>query len=1076
MKSFRSPIAIAAAAMIAAPPAVAQPLQLTPQTETAAPTETHTAPPVPPGPSAQATIPPATTDAPAEQPQELRGPSGPLPSAIDLALTAPPSPPAPPPPPPAAPPAAPPPPPPPAPPPPPRMASVPNATVSVGAQEDYTRLAFRFAGPTTVTPLLQGSRLDLRFSRAADIDIAELRATPPRFVREIRRVSAAGAPVRLQLTLEPGVRQRHFVDGDRVVVDLLPPEGGVEQTTAANGERTNAPAPARPPVTGTGRVQLVEGANDTRVTVTWPAAARAAAFRRGEAIWLVFDASGRMDLTGVSRVGRRHQDVQVVNGQGVIGLRIPAPPEVQVSASAEDNSWTFTLAASANTTTAAPLSREISPDGRGRMSVQFGREGVVRWINDPEIGDRIAVAMLGGPARGVDQRRATLEAAILPAAHGAVIEPRADDVSATFTNGTLTVSRGDAGLIASSPAEQSQLAADVSAAMMSDEHGAAPMHTEGATNLVAVRERIDELMRRAADEGVGEGAPVEARMALARYLLENEYAPEALGALRIVAINQGELVEIDPEYRLLRGAANVMLGRVSAAQVDLTASALLNNPSAALWRGYAYAQQQNWADARRELERGAGGLEEHPPAWRARFQMALAESAMQLNDYAAAEAAARAAGAEAPEQALRLQARFIEARVINARGDPTRALTMLDELSRAHDEETAVRSQVEAIRIRRTTGVMRAIDAVEPLEALRFRWRGNSTELTIVGMLGDTYSELGRWREALSTMRIAADRFPIDPATRQLRADMATLFERLFLDGEADQLEPIQALGLFYEFSDLTPVGPNGDRIVRLLSGRLVHVDLLEQAAQLLQHQVDERLQGVGKAQVAADLAAIYLMDHKPDRALVAIAGSRQPNMPAALQADRRILEARALLDLGRLDAAAELVERDRGEDAQRVRAEAAWRARDWSRAASELRTLLAARNRSQALDESARQIVLRTGIALTLAGDDAGVRALYRDYAGDMANTTDADAFEIVAAGINADGAAIRDVARAVARTDLLGRFIDRLRTQMTEQAVQSAAAHPPATPAPTAPATPPAPTPQAALPNNRQSHGAGA
>jgi tetratricopeptide (TPR) repeat protein len=498
----------------------------------------------------------------------------------------------------------------------------------------------------------------------------------------------------------------------------------------------------------------------------------------------------------------------------------------------------------------------------------------------------------------------------------------------------------------------------------------------------------------------------------------------------------------------------------------------LNNPSAALWRGYAAAQQQNWADARRELERGAGGMEEHPPAWRARFRVALAEAAMQLNDFAVSEAAARAAVAEAPDQALRLQARFIEARVINARGDSARALTMLDELVRARDEETAVRAQVEAIRIRRATGVMRAVDSIEPLEALRFRWRGNSTELTVVGMLGETYSELGRWREALSTMRIAADRFPTDPAARQLRADMSTLFERLFLDGEADQLEPVQALGLFYEFSDLTPVGPNGDRIVRLLSGRLVHVDLLEQAAQLLQHQVDERLQGVGKAQVAADLATIYLMDHKPDRALVALASSRQPNLQATLQADRRILEARALLDLGRLDAAAELVERDRSEDAQRVRAEAAWRARDWQRAAAELRTILATRNRPQPLDEHGRQVVLRAGIALTLAGDEAGVRALYRDYAGDMANTPDADGFEIVAAGIAADGAAIRDVARAVARTDLLGRFIDRLRTHMTEQAAQSAN-HPPATPAP---ATPPAqpPAPQAALPNNRQS-GAG-
>jgi tetratricopeptide (TPR) repeat protein len=366
---------------------------------------------------------------------------------------------------------------------------------------------------------------------------------------------------------------------------------------------------------------------------------------------------------------------------------------------------------------------------------------------------------------------------------------------------------------------------------------------------------------------------------------------------------------------------------------------------------------------------------------------------------------------------------------------------------------------------------MRAVDAVEPLEALRFRWRGDSTEIAIVGMLGDVYSELGRWREALATMRVAADRFPMDPASRQLRADMTTLFERLFLDGEADQLEPIQALGLFYEFSDLTPVGPNGDRIVRLLSGRLVHVDLLEQAAQLLRHQVDERLQGVSRAQVAADLAAIYLMDRKPDLALSTLATTRQAGVSASIQADRRILEARALLDLGRLDAAVEMVERDRSEDAQRVRAEAAWRARDWDRAATELRTLIGLRNRAQPLDAHGRQAVLRAGVALTLAGNDDGVRALYREYAGDMAGTPEADSFEVVASGVHADGSAIRDVARAVARTDLLERFMQRLRTNMTAEAAQAdaaRAAQTPATPGQPPPA-PPAPPPQAALPANR-------
>lgn len=1038
MKSLRNtPLALAAAAVIAAPPAAAQPMQLTPP-----PAAEETPAPAPPPPQ------PAELVAEPQPAPELRGPVGPLPNDLTvtqqaaaapaeepLAAPEPTSPPSL-----AAPPEAPP------DPPPPRIATPPTATVSVGAGEGYTRLSFRFAGATTVTPSLTGNRLDLRFSRTADLDIAELRATPPRFVRDVRRTSAAGAPVRLSLTLDHGVRQRHFVDGDRVVIDLLAPEAGSE---SPDGQ---APAPARAPVTGTARVQLIEEASVTRVTVTWPAAARAAAFRRGEAIWILFDATGRIDLAGIARAGRRHRDVEVVRGEGVMGLRIPAPPDVLVSAAARDEGWTFTLGARAETGAAAPLTRDVSSDGRARLQAQFGREGTVRWIDDPEVGDRIGVVLIGGPALGVHARRATVEAAVLPSAHGAVIEPRADDVSARFEGGALIVTRGEGLIAAPSTGPASSTASELSAAMLEHSMGgsAAPADASDGENLAEVRQRLDALMRAAAHEGVEEGAPIEARMALAHYLLQRELAPEALGALRIAAINQGELVEIDPQFRLLRGAANVMMGREAEAFADLTASPLQDSPAAALWRGYAHAQRQEWSEARQLLERGAGAMEEYSSAWRARFQLALAQAAFELNDFAAAEAAASAAMAQAPSASIRLQARFIQSRLA-LRTDAARGLAMLDELSTVRDEETAVRATLEAVRFRRSRGELPAQAAIEPLEALRFRWRGDSTELAIVGTLGDVYSELGRWRDAMATMRIAADRFPADPASRQLRADMANLFERLFLDGEADQLEPIQALGLFYEFSDITPVGPNGDRIVRLLAGRLVNVDLLEQAAQLLQHQVDERLTGLSKAQVAADLAAIYLMDHKPDQALVALASSRQPNMPQALLADRRILEARALLDLGRLDGAVELVERDRGEDAQRVRAEAAWRARDWERAAVELRALLAMRSRASPLDASARLTVLRAGVALTLAGDDEGARALYRDYAGDMAGSEEADAFEVVAAGVSADGAAIRDVARVVARTDLLDRFMQRVRDRMTAPSQPQA----PAQSAPPAPPT---------------------
>ena len=196
----------------------------------------------------------------------------------------------------------------------------PTATVRVAQREDYTRMVFSFAGATTLVPVLQNNRLELRFSRGADIDIAELRAAPPRYVTEVRRLSAPGAPVRLALTLDLNTRLRHFVDGDRVIVDLLPPQQ-VQAPPAPQqqaGRLPQAPPPmidTQPPsVRGNATVRLSEEADQTRITVSWPAAARAAAFRRGSAVYLLFDAAGQISLTGVPRAGRRHQDIEIVRG------------------------------------------------------------------------------------------------------------------------------------------------------------------------------------------------------------------------------------------------------------------------------------------------------------------------------------------------------------------------------------------------------------------------------------------------------------------------------------------------------------------------------------------------------------------------------------------------------------------------------------------------------------------------------------------------------------------------------------------------------------------------------------------
>ena len=163
-----------------------------------------------------------------------------------------------------------------------------------------------------------------------------------------------------------------------------------------------------------------------------------------------------------------------------------------------------------------------------------------------------------------------------------------------------------------------------------------------------------------------------------------------------------------------------------------------------------------------------------------------------------------------------------------------------------------------------------------------------------------------------------------------------------------------------------------------LLARRLVDVDLLDQAAELLKYQVDNRLDGVAKAQVATDLAAIYLMDRQPEAALQAIWSSRNTLLPTAMNTERRALEARALMELGRYDHALEVLGNDANPAARDVRAEIFWKQENWAAAAAMYEQRLGDRFKDPApLSAEDESRLIRAGVAYSLAGDSAGLSRL---------------------------------------------------------------------------------------------------
>jgi hypothetical protein len=229
--------------------------------------------------------------------------------------------------------------------------------------------------------------------------------------------------------------------------------------------------------------------------------------------------------------------------------------------------------------------------------------------------------------------------------------------------------------------------------------------------------------------------------------------------------------------------------------------------------------------------------------------------------------------------------------------------------------------------------------------------------------------------------------------------------------------------------------------MIRRLADRLEAVDLLDQAAKLLQHQVDNRLQGAARAQVATRLAVIYLMDHKPDRALATMKSTRAAQLNNELRDQRLLLQARALSDLGRYDLALEVIQDIEGHQAMRLRADVLWAANRWRKAAEQIELRYGDRWRDfRPLDSGERFDILRAAIGYALAEEPLSLQRFREKYAAKMQNGPDGRAFDVVSAPIGTANAEFRAVATQISSLDTLDAFLSDMRKRYPDSNAISA------------------------------------
>ena len=529
----------------------------------------------------------------------------------------------------------------------------------------------------------------------------------------------------------------------------------------------------------------------------------------------------------------------------------------------------------------------------------------------------------------------------------------------------------------------------------------------------------------------------ERRLAFAQFYFARGFIDRSLGVLEAIARSNPSVAN-SPEFVALRGATRLLSGDLEGASGDLNNASLDDEPEVYFWRAALMAEAGEYSSAAAGMLTGLSFASRYPGNLRLRFALLGADTGLNVEEPGAARAwllSLDDLGLEGEKANL---VRVLGAQALVLEGDADAALDIFDEIMAQGDRRSRAMAMLARTELLLGREALTLEEAIEALESLRFVWRGDFLEFNVLRRLGELQIESGSFQQGLQTLKRATSNFEDHPSVGEITARMQVIFEELFLEGDADGIAPVKAIALFNEFRELTPAGASGDRMIRLLADRLVAVDLLDQAAGLLQHQIEFRIADAAeKAEVGVRLAVLRLLDRQPIAAVEALDSTAVPGLRDELVNERDVIRARAMAELGEVDSAIALLAENSSEEANRLRVGILWDIQDWQQAAIALNELV--QPRARLTDEEARD-VLRRAIALSLSGEGEILALMRQDFGVAMLSTPFAIDFRVVTSN-QGSAADIRSAIQRVAAVDDFQAFMEQYRGRASGDAAPAGA-----------------------------------
>ncbi len=747
----------------------------------------------------------------------------------------------------------------------------------------------------------------------------------------------------------------------------------------------------------------------------WNAPVNIATFKRNNKIWMVFDKPNRVDVAALKKEAKHlAKEIYTLPHPGGIIIVIVPTPGVKHSLRKEGLLWILDLYTGRPPnfkTQNMTIFTQYDSLKNSYLFIPTNYAGNVLSFLDPEIGDIISVATTSQLGLGFDSPYRYPDFDILEASQGLAFIVNAPDIM---------LNRGNSGITLKALGRSLNITHDLDTLKRNQRIKDIDTETShiNAFSLQIPQKLTTQNISDVVDDFKKQilAAPNDQKNLL-RLKLAQYYIYNGLGTNALYILNQMRNLDL-PETKTdrffaLSGIANFLARRYKQAVKDFSEGTLPNTEEGTFWITIAQSASEYKEENNTIIFAHISLMKDYPQAIKDEVAIIAAQHAIATNDDLSSQNFIDILRA-VPNRLRDLtpQITYLTAQKLEMQGYLRNAIKEYSKLLNSDSIMFSAYARFHHTVLSQMINFIDTPTAIIELEKLRYAWGEKSFKIRLLNKLVEFYLKNKDYYNALRILNEEAFIVQEEQKTG-IAKKMVKIFEDIFIGNHADEnLSPIKSLALYQDFKWVSALSPKQNMIIQKLADRLVAVDLLPRAQELLMTLLQkDDLTPNNYARIGSRLAVIYLFEKKPQEALDVLEATDSPFLTPETTNPRRIIASRALSALNRPKEALELLKDDNSPNAIVHKFEIYWNAGDWNNASNTIKQMIEEPTPGKPLSVEQINYILDWATTLKQAGKETVLIRLRNKFAPYFKNTPYQSAFNVLTNHLEKEKISIKDI-----------------------------------------------------------------